>query len=66
MDYSRWHIGDKVYYQGNTCANTVTRGEEYEVIRLVEGKPRHAFIKDDSGDDKLIQMSSLFVKTGGK
>lgn len=66
MDYSRWHVGDSVYYQGTTCANTVTRGNEYTVVRLVEGKPRHAFILDDSGNDKLIQMSSLFVKVGGK
>lgn len=66
MDYSKWHVGDKVYYQGTTCANTVTNGEFYEVVRLVDGKPRHAFIKDDMGNDKLIQMSSLFVKVGGK
>lgn len=66
MDYSRWYVGDKVYYQGNTCANTIKNGREYEVVRLVSGKPRHAFILDDSGNEKLIQMSSLFVKVGGK
>lgn len=66
MDYSQWHIGDKVYYQGNFCANTVTNGNIYEVVKLVDGKPRHAFIVDDSGRLKLIQMSSLFVKIDGK
>lgn len=66
MDYSKWYVGDKVYYQGTTCANTVTTGETYEVVRVVPDKPTFAFIKDDSNNDKLIQMSSLFVKVGGK
>ncbi|QOC57382.1 hypothetical protein phi9181_ORF012 [Enterococcus phage 9181] len=66
MDYSKWYVGDKVFYQGQTCANTVKYGEEYEVVRLVSGKPHHAFILDDLGNEKLIQMSSLFVKVGGK
>lgn len=66
MDYSRWYIGDEVYYQHQTCANTVTNGNTYRVVKLVPNKPRHAFILDDSGREKLIQMSSFFVKVGGK
>lgn len=66
MDYSKWYVGDKVYFQGQTCANTVKSGNMYKVVRLVKGKPKHAFIIDDSGNEKLIQMSSLFVKVGGK
>lgn len=66
MDYSQWHIGDKVYYQGNFCANTVSTGSTYEVVELVPNKPKHAFILDESGRKKLIQMSSLFVKIDGK
>lgn len=66
MDYSRWYIGDEVYYQGQMCANTVFTGNTYKVVKLVPNKPRHAFILDESGREKLIQMSSLFVKVGGK
>lgn len=66
MDYSRWYVGDEVYYQGNHCANTVYNGNTYKVVRTINGKPRHAFILDESGREKLIQMSSFFVKVGGK
>lgn len=64
MDYSRLYVGDKVLYQGQTCANTVTSGQTYEVVRLTT-KPKHGIIIDDSGNDKLIQMGYLFAKIGG-
>lgn len=65
MDFAKAYVGDEILYQGNTCANTVTNGKTYEVVRVLSNKPRHFFIKDDSGRDKLCQMGFNFAKIGG-
>lgn len=61
MDWSRLYKGDTVLYQGTTCANTVTKGEYYTVLRPTE-KPQYGIIIDDSGNEKLIKMGYLFAK----
>ncbi|WZP35054.1 hypothetical protein [Enterococcus phage vB_Efs10_KEN05] len=62
MDYSRFKIGDTVLFQGNYCgAGTVINGNTYTVVQLTT-KPRHAFIIDEHGNKKLIQMGFNFAK----
>lgn len=67
MDYSRFYVGDTVIYQGNICANnSVIRGGEYVVVETIPNKPRHAFIQDEHGNKKLIQMSFNYAKIKGR
>lgn len=62
MDYSKFKIGDTVTYQGNRCiGGTVINGNNYTVVQLTT-KPRHAFIIDEHGNKKLIQMGFNFAK----
>ena len=65
MDYRKAYVGDLILYQGNTCANTVTNGETYEVVEVVPGKPLHFFIISDGGVRKLCKMGFMFAKIGG-
>ncbi|UQT00937.1 hypothetical protein POQMFEI_00008 [Enterococcus phage vB_OCPT_CCS2] len=62
MDYSKFKLGDIVMYQGQLCgAGTVINGNTYTVVQLTT-KPRHAFIIDEHGNKKLIQMGFNFAK----
>ena len=66
MDYSRLYVGDQLLYQGQVCANSVTTGHTYTVVKEVAGKPTYGIIKDESGNDKLVKMGYLFAKIGGR
>ena len=62
MDYSKFKIGDTVLYQGALCnTGSVINGNTYTVVQLTP-KPRHAFIIDEHGNKKLIQMGFNFAK----
>lgn len=62
MDFNKASIGDIVLYQGNTCAYPVERGNTYEVVGVVAGKPRAFKFVDDEGIKRLAMLSYSWVK----